>query len=329
MAEPIYLVATPGGHLDLLIALREAWEGRPHVWVVSAGNTADSLAAQGEQVYLLPRFHGFSAKNLRLAMSGVRLGLKHRPGLVVTSGSGSVVPYCLTARAAGAKLLFVETMARVTDASDAGRVLSRVAASVLVQWPEMGSVYPHAHVCRPALLDEVDVAGNPDRDGDGTFVAVGTHIDPFDRLLEMVDDAVAAGVLPPPVAAQTGVSTYRPRAYEGTEWMTPEDVDAGISKAKYVVCHAGSGLIARALNSGVIPIVVPRRAHRKEHVDDHQLQVAGKLAEAGLVVRVESEITPRDVARANDLRPDSSVLGRFPRMAEVMRTEIDRLVGPA
>jgi UDP-N-acetylglucosamine transferase subunit ALG13 len=164
---------------------------------------------------------------------------------------------------------------------------------VLVQWPEMLRVYPRSRVCRPALLDEVVEAPPGGPSGRGTFIAVGTHIDQFDRMLAAVDDAVGHGVLPRPAIAQTGVCAYRPRNLEARAWMLPEEMDEATEQAVYVVCHAVSGMIARALHAGRTPLVMPRRRRFGEHVDDHQVQLAdpvddeidsGRLAEFGLVI---------------------------------------------
>ena len=43
------------------------------------------------------------------------------------------------------------------------------------------------------------------------FVTVGTHEQPFDRLVKKMDDLVAEGVIREPVMIQTGYSTYEPK----------------------------------------------------------------------------------------------------------------------
>ncbi|HWT23513.1 MAG TPA: glycosyltransferase [Solirubrobacteraceae bacterium] len=326
--ETIYLVATPGGHLDLLLALRPAFEEYQRVWVVSPGASADALHADGEEVRVLPRFHGLTAGNLRLAMRSLGPAVRERPRMVVTAGSGSVVPFCAATRALGARVVFVETMARVHNPSESGRVLSRLASSVLVQWPEMLEVYPQARVGRPALLDQLTVARAPRSTGDGTFVAVGTHIDPFDRLLRVVDQAVGAGVLPGPAVAQTGVCSYRPRHMEAVAWMRPAEMDAAAERARRVVTHAGSGMIARALGAGLTPLVVPRKASEGEHVDDHQVQITEKLGQIGLVVPVDGDIRPEHLAAADAERPPMTrAFGDAPALADLVRREIERLSG--
>lgn len=108
----VHLAATSGGHLDLLMGLSDSFAAYRRVWVVSPGSATDALAADGEKVILLPRFHGLTRRNARLGLCSLRPALRERPRLVVTSGSGSVVPFCLAARALGARIVFIETMAR-------------------------------------------------------------------------------------------------------------------------------------------------------------------------------------------------------------------------
>jgi UDP-N-acetylglucosamine transferase subunit ALG13 len=191
----------------------------------------------------------------------------------------------------------------------------------------MASVYKGARVCRPALLDDLPEQPGASGEGRGTFVAVGTHIDPFDRLLREVDEAVGRGVLPLPVVAQSGVSQYEPRNFAAVQWMSPHQIDAAIMEHRYTVCHAGSGLIARALGARRKPLVIPRLAEFGEHVDDHQLQIATRLGEYGLVVALEGEITPQDVAAAGHVDPGEADFNHLPRMEDALADELEALFG--
>src|SRR3954447_834851 len=123
----IHLASAAGGHLYLLIRNRAAFAGHPLVWVTQPSARADALRAEGEHVELLPphdRRVGRAAI-VNLARS-LWIVLRDRPRLVVTSGSGHVVPFCLLARLLGARLVFIETAARVRAPSMTGRILSRI-----------------------------------------------------------------------------------------------------------------------------------------------------------------------------------------------------------
>jgi UDP-N-acetylglucosamine transferase subunit ALG13 len=74
-------------------------------------------------------------------------------------------------------------------------------------------------------------------------------------------------------------------------------------EARTIVTHAGVGSIQMARACGKRPIVVARRADLGEHVDDHQLAFARRLAAAGLITLVEDpEDLPRAIAEHGDAR---------------------------
>ncbi|WP_346621275.1 glycosyltransferase [Blastococcus montanus] len=312
----VHLIASLGGHLELLHALAPALADHDRTWTTSEGSRAEELRRSGETVRTLPRLDRGSVR-IASFLAGIRLAVRERPELVISSGAGLTVPFAITARLLGARLIFVETMARVTSGSLSGRILSRLGADMVVQWPELRQVYPRAAVCRPTLLESVGESPAPD--GRGTFVTVGSHDVPFDRLLEWVDDAADRGLLPEPITVQQGVSTRVPRHGRATPFVSPGEFVAAVRDARVVVTHAGAGAIATALRAGRTPLVMAREAARGEHVDDHQKQLVTRLDQMGLVVLVDGPLTPeqRDRAcRPATLDPASS--DAWPSVTEVL-----------
>ena len=290
----VHLVASLGGHLELLTELEPALGDRPRTWVTSEGARAQSLRARGERVLTLPRLDR-SKLTPRALTAGLWLAAKERPAVVVTSGAGLVVPFTLVARALGAKVIFTETMARVATGSTSGRILARFADAFFVQWPELADRYAEARVCRPLLLEGVPTGAVAE--GVGTFVTVGSHDQPFDRLLALVEQAVSAGVLPEPVFVQSGVSDSLPASLPGEAFISPEDFSRRVREAEVLVSHGGAGAIATMLRAGKRPIVVARRGDLAEHVDGHQAELIDKLDSLQLVVQVRQTITAADVGR--------------------------------
>ena len=288
----VHLIASLGGHLELLDTVAPALDGFDRVWITSEGSRAESLRTRGEAVRTLPRLDRSSATAGAL-LAGVRLAAAERPRLVLTSGAGLALPFTLASRALGARVMWLETMARVTSGSLTGRIVSRVADQVIVQWPELRRQYPRALVCRPTLLEGVERLGGAS--GEGTFVTVGSHDAAFDRLLRAVEAAAEAGVLPQPVTVQTGCGAAASGAIRAVDYMSPEDFGAAVRGARVVVCHGGAGAIATVLRAGKRPLVMPRRQRLGEHVDDHQLDLVAKLSDLGLAVTVDGPIAPGDV----------------------------------
>jgi UDP-N-acetylglucosamine--N-acetylmuramyl-(pentapeptide) pyrophosphoryl-undecaprenol N-acetylglucosamine transferase len=313
-----HFAASAGGHLDLLLRLQhEAVPGAEPVWVTSRTARGAKLAEDRPRVRLLPEFGRSPLRVLANLRAALRIVIRERPRLVVTSGAGVVAPFCALARLGGARLVFVETMARVRGPSMTARLLTPLADTVIVQWPELREALPRATVCRPTLLD--DIARVPHRPGLGTFVAVGTHGEPYERLLSMVERAAGAGVLPRPIVAQTGAADWQPPGVDGRRWMSRGDVEKAVREAEVVVCHGGAGILSSALAAGRRPLVLPRRARLGEHVDDHQEELAGKLAERRLAVVLGDAITPADVERAREPIGDAADAGPQPSAAAVLR----------
>jgi UDP-N-acetylglucosamine transferase subunit ALG13 len=318
----VHLACSRGGHLDVLLRHQEAFLGCRVVWVTQQSARAARLREEGAHVHVLGEWDRTSPCRTasRTIWRSLGLMLRHRPQLVVTSGSGIVVPFCTMARAAGARVIFVETSARVRGASTSGRVLSRIAHDVIAQWVEMQTVYRAATIARTSVVE--GLARQPKTFGNGTFVAVGTHSQPFERLLRLIERAVERGILPQPVTAQVGPSQYRMSHAQLREVITPDEMEAYIGSARYVVCHAGTGTISTALRAGRRPLVLPRLARHAEHIDDHQQQIVDKLAALDLVVPLGEEISETETARA--LRPLMlpSELESQPLLVECLRDRV-------
>jgi UDP-N-acetylglucosamine transferase subunit ALG13 len=113
------------------------------------------------------------------------------------------------------------------------------------------------------------------------FVTVGTHHQPFVRLLDALDqlDGSELVVQYGPGEPPTGVR--RAEAY-----MPFDEMLACFREADKVVTHAGVGSILCARREGHTPLVVPRRHDLGEHVDEHQAELTRKLEARGSVVAV-------------------------------------------
>jgi UDP-N-acetylglucosamine transferase subunit ALG13 len=320
--ERPFFAASAGGHLDLLRVLApQVLDGAEPVWVTSRTPRGEALRAAAPDVELLPEFGRSPLRAVANVYAAARLILRRRPRVVVSSGAGVVAPFCLLARLSGARLVYMETMARVSSPSKSARLLSRFAARAVVQWPELGPALPRAVVCRPTLLEHLRDGAGPDG-GSGTFVAVGTHRQPYDRLLGIVTDGIQAGLLPEPVRAQVGPSRWRAPRAQVSPHLAREQLEAALRSAAVVICHGGAGIISSALAAGRRPIVVPRRAALGEHVDDHQYQLTRKLADWGLVVAVEDRLTAADVEAARAPVRVPPELSQRPTAAEVVGREL-------
>lgn len=110
------------------------------------------------------------------------------------------------------------------------------------------------------------------------FVTVGTHEQPFNRLIKKVDDLVANGDVKEKVIVQTGFSTYIPEYCEAHKMMSFEEMQAALRDARIVITHGGPSSFIEALQFGKVPIVVPRQEQFHEHVNNHQVDFTKLIA---------------------------------------------------
>lgn len=143
------------------------------------------------------------------------------------------------------------------------------------------------------------------------FITVGTHYQPFDRLVRAAE--ALAGI--EEVVLQRGASTIWPEGCEVVDYLSPDAMASTMKRARIVISHTGPATLFEAASLGHVPIVVPRDPSFGEHVDDHQLRFARRLEGRLLVVR-----DPRDLPRmVRDF--EERVQGRAPLGSRPERTE--------
>jgi UDP-N-acetylglucosamine transferase subunit ALG13 len=135
------------------------------------------------------------------------------------------------------------------------------------------------------------------------LVTVGNAQQPFDRLLSMIDPALAA--LPEKVdgVCQIGPSRVEPRGLRFVKHLDRVEFDRQVDEVDVVICHGGVGSLASAIARGHLPIALARRVALGEIVvNDHQLEVIAQLAKTGQVLDAEGGITGDMLIRARDAR---------------------------
>jgi UDP-N-acetylglucosamine--N-acetylmuramyl-(pentapeptide) pyrophosphoryl-undecaprenol N-acetylglucosamine transferase len=142
------------------------------------------------------------------------------------------------------------------------------------------------------------------------LVTLGTHEQPFERVLDMVEPLAAEDEL----IVQHGHTPPR-QGRPGMRWLDFVDYDELemlTKSASAVICHAGVGSIMTALAAGKTPVVIPRRRAFGEHVDDHQRQIAQELDAQGLVVAcLEAQDLPSALVTARSRKRRLHSRGRL------------------
>lgn len=119
------------------------------------------------------------------------------------------------------------------------------------------------------------------------FVTVGTHEQPFNRLVEYIDNMKRDGLIDEEVVMQTGYSTYEPKYCTWQALYPYQTMLQLVDEARIVITHGGPSSFIMPLQIGKTPIVVPRRKQFDEHVNDHQVEFSRAVAERmGTIITV-------------------------------------------
>lgn len=103
------------------------------------------------------------------------------------------------------------------------------------------------------------------------FVTVGTHEQPFNRLIKEVDKLKEQGIITEQVVMQIGFSNYVPQYCSWERFIPTDQMNLYMSRARIIICHGGPATFLKALSLSKVPIVVPRQFKYHEHINNHQL----------------------------------------------------------
>lgn len=140
------LIASTGGHLAQLHALRRHWTDVDVHWVTFP--QADALSrCEGDQVtwahFPTTRNVPNAVRNLRLALHVLR---DDRPDVIVSDGAGVAVPFFVAARLYRIPTVYLEVFDRVTTPTLTGRLCYPITDQFLLQWEEQRTCYPDGNV---------------------------------------------------------------------------------------------------------------------------------------------------------------------------------------
>lgn len=158
------------------------------------------------------------------------------------------------------------------------------------------------------------------------FVTVGTHEQPFDRLLKAVDYLVEKGVITEEVFIQTGYSTYIPKNCKWSKLLSFDKMNELMEKADIIITHGGPATFMSAIAKGKKPIVVPRLEKYGEHVNDHQLDFSKQVRDRYKSIIVVEEVVDLENYVNQELKNNDNILSNNKRFNTRLRIELGKLL---
>jgi len=158
------------------------------------------------------------------------------------------------------------------------------------------------------------------------FVTVGTHHAPFDRLVRAIEQWAATH--DEDVVVQLGSSLEPAPSCVSATLMEPDEVERHMAAARVVITHGGPASILLALAHHKVPIVVPRSGRHGEHVDDHQIAFARRMADRVHLCEDPAELAQCIDRHGGQMRRPTADADRSQVFAAALGRLIDELLDP-
>lgn len=152
----ICITCAAGGHLNQLMNIMEAFEDHDFFFVTVESGTTDSLKTLGKTYYTRDAPKPIQIGNIRLywitlalyylylLFPSIKILLKEKPDVIFGNGGSATLCLCYLGKIIGCKIVYLESLTRVSDLSLTGKLIYKVADLFLVQWESLLEKYNKA-----------------------------------------------------------------------------------------------------------------------------------------------------------------------------------------
>lgn len=139
MRKKICLVSASGGHFEQLNCLKPLLQKYDGFIVTEKTD----FAAKADYFVTQTGFGdpGWIKDSIKLFGEVRKIWKKEKPDIVISTGTYIALPFMVMCKLYRKKLIYIETFARVTDTTKAGRMMYKFADLFIYQWPELKTYY--------------------------------------------------------------------------------------------------------------------------------------------------------------------------------------------
>ena len=142
----IVFASSSGGHLEQLMMLKPLMQKYDSFLVTEA--TDYSAGKQPVRTVFLQQINRrektFLWHLIVNTWRSLRIFIKERPDVMITTGVLAIIPLALIMKLFGRKLIYIESFAKVHSKNLTGNLLYKFADQFYVQWESMLELYPKA-----------------------------------------------------------------------------------------------------------------------------------------------------------------------------------------
>ena len=143
----VCFAASSGGHYEQILMLKPLMEKYDSFIITE--ETLYKTTVKGERTYFLSQVNrkekSFIPRMIANTFKSLSIYRKEKPDIVICTGVLAMIPICLIAKISGKKLIYIESFAKVTSATETGKLMYKFADQFYVQWEPMLKIYPNAN----------------------------------------------------------------------------------------------------------------------------------------------------------------------------------------
>jgi len=145
----ICIVSSCGGHLTEVRCLMPAYEQYEHFYVLNDYAELPS-DMQGKTDFIVHSERDW--KQLINLWEAFRILRRERPQVILSTGAGPAVPFAIVGRYLfGCRIIFIETITRISAPSMTGKIMYRLAHDFFYQWKSLARFFPNGQYAGPLL----------------------------------------------------------------------------------------------------------------------------------------------------------------------------------
>lgn len=142
----VCFAASTGGHYEQLLMLKPLME--KYDSFILTEKTQYSAEVKNMKTYYLKQVNreerSFIPRMIINCFKTLYIYIKERPDAIICTGVLAMIPMCLICKMFNKKVIYIESFAKVNDATQTGKFLYKFADQFYVQWKSMQKVYPES-----------------------------------------------------------------------------------------------------------------------------------------------------------------------------------------
>ena len=147
--KKIFFISSSGGHFKQLFKLESLMKNNHSYLILEDNKSISWILEQNYKVYFIPgsvkgRALGLYFNFFKIMMISIKLFIKVRPDIIISTGSNFVLPFFICSKLFSVKSIYILTYARIYSKSLGLKMFYFLADEFIVQWEDQIKNFPKA-----------------------------------------------------------------------------------------------------------------------------------------------------------------------------------------